>query len=482
MKLGHLLVTFALCVSAGSPVVAEPVHLAQGVMAGEATSSTVLLQTRLTGVPGPNLDASGEVPGAAGVACFEWSEAADFSGAQRTAWLTATSDGDFIVRAKLDGLKAGTRHHYRVVAGADATSARAGMAGTFTTLPAPDDARARVSFCMGSCMNYHAFTSGKSNGGGAVTATEEDKRLGYPAFAAMLALKPDFFIGAGDVVYYDKPERPAAQSLPELRRKWHEQFRYPRLVEFFAHTPCYWSKDDHDFRFNDADLAGDRLPAPATGSELFREQMPVHVAGDRESPMYRTHRVHRDVQLWFTEGRDFRSPNRMPDGPQKSLWGAGQREWLQRTLAASDATWKIIVTPTPMVGPDDASKRDNHVNPDGFRHEADAFFAWARERGITRLLTFCGDRHWQYHSIHPSGVEEFSCGALNDENSRRGVAPGAKKGSDPEALIRQPYTYAEPTGGLLHVAVAPGDDATSRLRITFHDDTGRVLHEVAKSP
>ena len=45
-------------------------------------------------------------------------------------------------------------------------SARAGRTGSFRTLPMPDDASARVMFCMGSCMNYHAFMSGKSNGGG----------------------------------------------------------------------------------------------------------------------------------------------------------------------------------------------------------------------------------------------------------------------------------------------------------------------------
>ena len=313
-------------------------------------------------------------------------------------------------------------------------------------------------------------------------AAADDRRLGYPAFAAMLALKPDFFIGTGDIDYYDKPGKPSATTLPELRLKWHEQFRFPRLVEFLAHTPGYWLKDDHDFRFDDADLGGDRLPAPTTGIELFREQMPVHAAGDRATPMYRTHRIHRDVQLWFTEGRDFRSPNKMPDGPGKSLWGTALREWLQRTLKESDATWKVIITPTPMLGPDDARKRDNHANLDGFRHEADAFFAWAKDNGIARLLTFCGDRHWLYHSIHPSGVEEFSCGALNDENSRRGVAPGAKNGTDPDSLIKPPYTYVEPTGGFLKVAIARAENGAPQLRITFPDDTGRPLYEVTKTP
>ena len=65
--------------------------------------------------------------------------------------MTAAADGDFIVRAKLDGLKAAAFYHYRVVAGANEATARPGMNGVFKTLPAPGDATARVAFCMGSC-------------------------------------------------------------------------------------------------------------------------------------------------------------------------------------------------------------------------------------------------------------------------------------------------------------------------------------------
>jgi len=96
-------------------------------------------------------------------------------------------------------------------------------------------------------------------------------------------------------------------------------------------------------------------------------------------------------------------------------------------------------------------------------------------------MTFWGDRHWHYHSIRPSGIEEFSCGALNDENSRRGVLPGAKNGTDPDSLVRQPYTYPEPTGGFLHVAIAVDEPRGPQLHITFHDDTGKVMYEVTKT-
>ena len=195
---------------------------------------------------------------------------------------------------------------------------------------------------------------------------------------------------------------------------------------------------------------------------------------DADAPTYRTHRVSKKLQLWITEGRDYRSPNKMKDGPKKSLWGTEQRDWLKHTLKESDAEWKIIVSPTPMVGPDMGKKSDNHASLKGFRHEAESFFAWVKENSIENLLIFCGDRHWQYHSVHPSGVEEFACGALNDENSRLGVAPGDPKGTDPDALVKQLFTSPKPQGGYL--VVTSGRD----LEVEFHNAEGKLLHRVAK--
>ena len=454
-----------------SSVCLAEIHHAQGEMAGEVTATSVWLQSRLTAVPGPALDASGDVPGKEGVACFEWSESADFAGPTRSKWSVAKADHDFIIRSSASGLKPGTLYYYRLFFGETRETAKPGPTRSFRTLSESGP----VSFCMGSCMNYHSFMSGKANGGGPATATAEDKQLGYPSFAAMSALKPDFFIGTGDIVYYDHPPQTAATTLSELRKKWHEQFRFPRMIAFFANTPGYWSKDDHDFRFNDADLGSSKLPEPSTGIEIFREQMPIFDEEDR-SPTYRTHRVHQHLQLWFVEGRDYRSPNKMPDGPEKTIWGREQRDWLQRTLKESDAKWKIIVTPTPMVGPDRNSKTDNHANLSGFKHEADSFFGWLRDNDVKNVLTFCGDRHWQYHSIHPLGVEEFSVGALNDENAIKGEKPGGPKTTDPLGLIKQPYIYDKPTGGFLHVTI--NDEA--KLALTHHDDHGVVLNRVSK--
>jgi len=482
VQLMHRLLTSCLgsacIVLSCASALAQEIGHAQGELAGEVTATSVLLQSRLTALAGPELDEAGDIPGAAGIACFEWHEAADPKRVARTAWLKAEPKHDYIVRAAVGGLKPGTLYRYRLIFGTEEASALAGPMRQFKTLPAATS-EAPLAFCMGSCQNYAFFMNG-ANGKGS-SASPEDKRLGYPAYAAMIALQPDFFVGTGDIVYYDHPAKTAAKTLPELRRKWHEQFRFPRMIEFFGRTPAYWSKDDHDFRYNDADLSGAKLPLQATGIEIFREQMPIHPAGEQSLPTYRTHRVHRRLQLWFTEGRDYRSANLQPDGPEKSLWGAEQRAWLMQSLKASDATWKIIVTPTPMVGPDTAGKKDNHANLNGFRHEATTFFEWLRSEKMSNVMTFCGDRHWQYHSIHPLGLEEFSCGALNDENAISGTRPGAKGSTDPEGLIRQPFLYPKPSGGFLHVTVDGTANGRPQLTIRFRDDAGLLQYQVVKS-
>lgn len=456
---------------------ADQVYHAQGEFAGEPTTDSVLLQTRLTAIPGPDVDENHDIPGKAGVGCFEWSESEDFSSSQRTAWQEAIADRDFIIRAQLTDLKPGTKYFYRAVIGEKKQDARPQRTCSFETLPG-EAATVPLSFAMGSCQNYAFFMFGKSKNH--EPAPEADRKLGYPSYAAMTELDPAFFIGTGDIVYYDHPASTAAKTLPELRRKWHEQFRFPRMVTFFSQTPAYWLKDDHDFRYNDADRGGDKKPSTSTGISMFREQMPIHPQGDETTPTYRTQRVHKHLQLWFLEGRDHRSPNRMEDGPGKTIWGKEQTAWLKQTLKESDATWKILISPTPMVGPDSGRKKDNHTNLGGFRHEAQSFFDWLNENNLDNVINFCGDRHWQYHSVHPSGMEEFSCGALNDENAISGVRPGNKNSTDPKGEIDQRFLYPEATGGFLFVQV--GDDNSDRLHIEFHDDTGKLLHEVTKSP
>jgi alkaline phosphatase/alkaline phosphatase D len=468
----------------------------QGEMAGEVTQNTVILQARLTVDGRVHFF---EVEGRPGIGAFALSTHADFRNAFRTRWMVAWSDGDYIVKAKVTGLEPGTRYYYRLLSrGSDENEPQAGPTGTFRTLDAGAVSR-EVSFVVVTGMNAFAFRFG---------SPAEHKELGFPALETIASQAPDFLVATGDNVYYDTPYLGRAKSRDSMRAKWHRQFATPRFAAFFQRVPVYWEKDDHDYRYNDADPHGTLEPSHELGAAVFLEQVPVAAAEDEKAVTYRTHRMGDLVQIWLLEGRDYRDSNIEPPGPDKTMWGAAQRGWLERTLLASDAVFKILISPTPMIGPDDKlasgqggvlgrllgsavigqagdqRKRDNHTNPDGFKDEAEAFFTWLAENGFLdrNLYIVCGDRHWQYHSIRPDGFEEFSSGALVDGNARLGRTPGDPLSTDPDALISQPYTQKEKSGGFLSLTASPvKGEQPATLRFDFYDENGAILYQTEKT-
>jgi alkaline phosphatase/alkaline phosphatase D len=341
-----------------------------------------------------------------------------------------------------------------------------------------------------------------------VRSPAENKELGFPALESIVSQDPDFLVATGDNVYYDTPYIGRARSRGSMRARWHRQFATPRFAALFQRLPVYWQKDDHDYRYNDADPHGAIEPSHELGAGLFLEQVPVAPPEEEKTVTYRTHRVGDLLQIWLLEGRDYRDSNIEPPGPEKTMWGAEQKEWLEKTLLASDAVFKILISPTPMIGPDDKltgiqggilarliggspigqegdnRKRDNHTNPHGFKDEGEAFFAWLAEKGFLErnFYIVCGDRHWQYHSIRPDGFEEFSSGALVDGNARLGRKPGDPMSTDPDALISQPYTQKEKSGGFLKVTASPvKGEQPATLRFDFYDENGALLYQTEKT-
>ncbi|WP_437222557.1 alkaline phosphatase D family protein [Planctomicrobium sp. SH661] len=438
--------------------------LAQGQWIGEPTAHAALLQTRLTASTGP---VDGDVPGADGVARFEISRHEDFRDSRWTDWIEAVADRDYVVRSEISDLQPGTKYYYRPQYGPHRDQSQLGPIGSFTTLPGEAES-VPVDFVVWSCMNYAFFHRTK----------HKDSKLGYPALEVIHSLHPDFIVATGDNVYYDHPIKTPAKTPDELRKKWHEQFVMPRFVELLQDVPVYWEKDDHDFRYDDSDLTVGREPSVELGHAIFREQVPILPVGD-EGNTYRTHRISRDLQIWLVEGRDYRTANNTDDSAMKSLWGETQYAWLQQTLKESDAAFKIIISPTPLVGPDRNSKRDNHTNLRGFHHEREEFFAWLKENDFSpeELFLVCGDRHWQYHAIHPSGFQEFSVGALHEANAVPGILAGQPGSTDPEGLIKQKFLQREAKGGFLNVQVLPAmPSQPATITFKFHHELGEVLH------
>ena len=445
-------------------------------MAGEITESSIILQSRLT-LSDTLID--DDLPGTSGFAKFELAKTIDFNSVSSTDWMEAFATNDFIIKVKINHLDSDTKYYYRLIYGKDSLRTFTGKSCSFRTLPGKES-NSPVSFAIVTGMNYEDFYLGPEKQPERAYKGQ-DKQLGFPGLNSMKEKQPDFIVFTGDNVYYDKVLR--AETQKEMRRKWHKQFIQPRFIELSSEVPAYWEKDDHDHRFNDCDTLSGKAPSNTLGISTFREQVPVSDPLDNNAVTYRTFRINKDLQIWLPEGRDYRSPNAMPDGPDKSIWGKEQLDWLKTTLLQSDATFKILISPTPMVGPDDAYKSDNHVNQKGFRHEGDLFINWLKDNDFLNKGFYfaCGDRHWQYHSIHPDGFEEFSSGALVDANSRAGRMPGDPSSTDPNAKIVQPYVQAEGenSGGFLFVSVKKTNQIPT-LNFEFYDEYGALLYKTTK--
>lgn len=391
-------------------------------------------------------DLRGACPGAAGRVRVRYGTNADLAGAKATDWQQVTAERDFTHQFPLTELQPATIYYYAAEASDPAgREAEQPLRGQFQTAPAAADF-ADVTFTVVTCKMYRDL----------------DHADGFHIYPAMAQLRPHFHVPTGDTVYYDSDDI-RANTIELARHHWHRMYALPRHRDFLLRVPGYWEKDDHDTYHDDCwPSQQTKTMLPFTfeeGLRVYREQTPMG-----RLP-YRTFRWGKGVQIWLVEGRDFRSPNNMKDGPNKSIWGAEQKKWLKDSLLASDAVFKVLISPTPLVGPDRKNKADNHSN-EAFRHEGDEIRSFLQKHLAERCVTICGDRHWQFHSVHPTtGVNEFGCGPASDIHA--GGTPG---------LNKEYHRFHRVGGGFLSATFARRENQNA-LILRHHDVMGKVGYE-----
>jgi alkaline phosphatase D len=465
----------ALVVAAASrktfavPSNAPASHQATGLRIGEVTPDSAVIWTRLTAehernnsglvIPGravgkrpeqlakvtvPVEELEGACPAADGRIRLRYGVRADVRNAVTTGWVDVAAAKDSVHKFLLENLRPDSEYDVVCETTGPGGEPRHGeLRAQFATAPRVDDARP-LRFCVMTCQGY----------------PDRGHPDGHPIYPAMQALAPRFACLTGDLVYYDNDE-PRAITPALARYHWERMFSLPRLREFTRSVATYWLKDDHDTLDNDSWPGRSQGGLTfAEGQKIFRQQAPMLPGG----PGYRTFRHGKDLQIWLIEGRDHRSANDEPDGEHKTILGADQKAWLTETLAASDATWKVLISPTPFVGPDRKNKSDSHAN-DAFAHEGDELRAWFAENVPDNFFVICGDRHWQYHSVHPvTGLHEFSVGPASNEHA------AGSPGEDPRF-----HRFHRVKGGFLSVSVSRRG-TIPHIRFELRDIAGNVVY------
>ncbi len=363
-----------------------------------------------------------------------------------TEWKDADPRQDFTAVFSLTGLKPQTRHEVVVEARPRADAApTSATTGGFVTAPVANT-KTGVSFCVMSCQQYE----------------DRDRPDGLAIYPAMGKLRPDFFVNTGDAVYYD--HGPVHAVTVELARyHWARMYGFPTLRDFHRQVGSYFMKDDHDI------LANDCEPGSRTGDLTFEEGLRIfHEQTALPASQFRTIRWGKHLQVWMVEGRDFRTV-RSKDGKEAAtIWGAPQIAWLDRTLAESDATFRVLITSTPIVGPDRPQKDDNYSNP-GFAAEGAKIRAMLGRHANLTVIT--GDRHWQYVSVDPATkLQEWSVGAASDSHA----------GGWNETTMRPEHRFLRTKfGGFLSGEVKP-TNASATLTLRLHDTAGMLVFEATK--
>jgi alkaline phosphatase D len=338
---------------------------------------------------------------------------------------------DYTGQVVITGLRPETTYRYRV----------GSERGSFRTAPAAHDAEPLRLVFGGDVAGQNVC---------------RDSAEGFPILETIRARRPDVFVGLGDMIYadnacnpvglYGNAQVPGPGPAADLATFW-AHWRYNRAdsksQRLLASTTYVGVWDDHEVVNDFGPLNDTRSTPPYTpgvhllpiGLEAFLDYTPIAIAPNTPKRLYRSLRWGKHVELFVLDTRQYRDANIATDSPErpKTMLGREQLTWLKETLAASDATWKVIVSSVPMSIPTGfpaAGGRDGWANFDqttGYEEELLDILRFMDERGITNPVWITTDVHFaeafRYRPFPASPdfvVHELATGPLN-----AGIFPNA---------------------------------------------------------
>ncbi len=310
----------------------------------------------------------------------------DFKQPQRFKGSIGTQANDFNLHCELKGLAAGQVFFYRLQAESlsEPGQMSAPLVGQFATAPS---VAKNIRFCWSGDVVGQGYGIDKHRGG-------------IRIFKTMMAHKPDFFVHSGDQIYADGPltaektlddgsvwqnlmtqsKAKVAESIQDFRDNYYYNFLDTHFKAFYANVPLYQQWDDHEVHNNwypDEVLTDPRYQEKrvAVLAKRAKQAMfdcnPMRRQADKDR-VYRSFSYGPMLELFMVDLRTYRGPNtqnrQLKPSAETAFFGRDQFDWLKQSLAASNATWKIICSDMPIgliVRPWKTDLSENGANGDG---------------------------------------------------------------------------------------------------------------------
>ncbi|HEY3179928.1 MAG TPA: alkaline phosphatase D family protein [Casimicrobiaceae bacterium] len=355
-----------------------------------------------------------------------------------------------IVLARLTGLLPGKQVSYAIVGDGERREGLLRAQPRWTRAADAQD----IAIAIGSCFFLADANPiwGSQNYGG-----------GYEIFDAIAAKKPDVMVWMGDNLYFQAQDELDPASMASRYRR---QRTLPSLKTLLTATSHIAIWDDHDYGPNDADLSYTMKGEALT---LFRRYWANPSYGLPETPgIFGRARIG-DVDIFLLDDRYYRSANRLLDGPDKTMFGTKQLEWLKNALVYSSAPIKLIVN---------GSQMWNRVNRfegwNNYYAEQRGFADWLLAQRVDGLIFLSGDRHFtELLKIERVGAYPFFEFTSSPLTSGTFDPPGEKDNPD---IV--PGTYVvKRQFGMIRVT-GPSNDRT--IALESYDQKGELLwrHEI----
>jgi alkaline phosphatase D len=271
-------------------------------------------------------------------------DANDLSRSRVAAWAYPSPARDYTAVLEVAGLTPASRYTYFFeVDGVPASSVL-----TLTTAP-PKGAPRTTRVAFGSCSRVDA----------------------QPIFARIRDAAPDLFFFIGDNHYGN------TDDLGSLRWNYRWALERPERAALLAETPTLATWDDHDF-------VGNNTTGSAPGKEralrAFREYWANTAYGTVDTPGVFSRYSHGALDFFLLDDRYYR-------GLDGTMLGVAQTAWLRDELAASTATFKVLLS---------GSQWTAHGSGDSwaaFPAARTALFDFFRDQGIGGVVLLSGDIH-----------------------------------------------------------------------------------------
>ncbi|MDP6539519.1 MAG: alkaline phosphatase D family protein [Planctomycetota bacterium] len=303
---------------------------------------------------------------------------ADAKGASKSLAATASEVNDLCLRWDVTGLEPDSA--YTCTIGAGETAEGIGESFTLRTPPAHDAPRVtRIAF--GSCSHEGRFPI-------------------QPIWKRIELVQAEVMVLLGDTPYIDSTD------LEVQRRRYREFYgALPEMQALLRGTPFYATWDDHDFGRNDTT---GNLPGKENSRRAFVAYHANPTHGQGGEGIFTSFR-RGAIEIFLLDTRWFAGTEDSPfDEGRKGLLGASQWEWLERELAASSATFKVLASGMIWNGATRPGKRDHWGT---YPRERQAIFEMIGRLSIPGVVLVGGDIHrtraLRYPTTESAGYELY---------------------------------------------------------------------------